>query len=264
MVLWPRMMDAGHPEIDACSTVPLTSRWVWAKWLKCKNTKSEKVSGVSLVRKIKLTSPFLTASPIEAVRDALTGRRSAVRTATKTRRCDLWGCPAPSKSRLNSCVFSGTASLREGGLLLFFDTRVHTGRNKELYSPLIGCVWETCPASITLQSPDPPWWICLFCSCQRVKYGQMKTQTHQWMKPVHSTHTQDMAIHTESLKSPTATSNNDQNCSKISGLIYESVRKKKESMIRICLRELSNTNNCIFIKHFESLTNVNIFSSSRL
>lgn len=154
MVLWPGMMDDGDPEIDAYSTVSLVLGWVWAKCLKCKNTKTEKVSGVSLVRKIKSKSPFLTASPIEAVRDALTGRRSAVRTATKTRHCDLWGCPAPSKSRLNSCVFSGTARLRERGRLLFFDTRVHTVRNKELYSPLIGRVWETRPASITLQTPS--------------------------------------------------------------------------------------------------------------
>lgn len=154
MVLWPGMMDDGDPEIDAYSTVSLVLGWVWAKCLKCKNTKTEKVSGVSLVRKIKSKSPFLTASPIEAVRDALTGRRSAVRTATKTRRCDLWGCPAPSKSRLNSCVFSWTARLRERGRLLFFDTRVHTVRNKELYSPLIGRVWETRPASITLQTPS--------------------------------------------------------------------------------------------------------------
>lgn len=154
------MMDVGDPEIDAYSTVSLTSKWsrwvwVWAKSLKCKNTRSEKVSGVSLVRKIKSKSPFLSTSPIKAVSDALTGRRSVVRTAAKTRRRDLWGCPAPSKSRLNSCVFSGTARLREGGLLLFFDTRVHTVANKELYSPLIGRVWETRPASIALHTPLP-------------------------------------------------------------------------------------------------------------
>lgn len=39
--------------------------------------------------KMESKAPFLTTSPFEAVRDALTGRRSAVRTATKTQRCDL-------------------------------------------------------------------------------------------------------------------------------------------------------------------------------
>lgn len=101
------------------------------------------------------------------VRDALTGRRSAVRTAAKTQQRDLWGCPALSKNWLNSGVFPGTAKLREGGLLLFFDTRVHTVLNKELYSLMISCVKppslhhpaHSCPSNYNEC-------ISLFLSCQ--------------------------------------------------------------------------------------------------
>lgn len=82
-------MDEAASEFDAYLTIPLAPRRARARGLECENVRSEKVPGVSVVKKIKSKAPFLTASPFEAVRDALTGRRSAVRTATKTRRGDL-------------------------------------------------------------------------------------------------------------------------------------------------------------------------------
>lgn len=83
------MMDDAALESEAYLSVSLASRRVRPKCFKCKNLKSEEVPGVSVVQKRKSKAPFLTASPFEAVRDALTGRRSAVRAAAKTRRCDL-------------------------------------------------------------------------------------------------------------------------------------------------------------------------------
>lgn len=168
MVLWPGMMDVGHP---------LTSRWVWPKCLKYKNTKSEKVSGVSLVRKIKSTSPFLTAFPIEAVRDALTGRRSAARTATKTRRCDLWGCPAPSKAPAELLCFLWDGEAERGRPSAFlWHARSHGKEQRALFSADRLCVRVS---DLVLPPSLPPALLdeyVSFAVVRGVKYGQTKTQ----------------------------------------------------------------------------------------
>lgn len=132
-------------------------------------------------------SPFLTSAPFEAVRDALTGRRSAVRTATKTQRCDLWGCPAQSKSRLNSCVFSGMVRPRVGRPPAFlWHAYSHGQEQRALFSADRPCVCERLALPLLLSRP-PQTLLDEYVSFAVVslKYGQMKT--HQWIKPVYTT-----------------------------------------------------------------------------
>lgn len=79
------MMDVADPEIDLpFLLLQGDPDECELNALKVKIKRSEKVYGVSFVRKIKSKSPFLPPSPIKAVRDALKGRRSAVWTAAKT------------------------------------------------------------------------------------------------------------------------------------------------------------------------------------
>lgn len=116
----------------------------------------EKVSGVSLVRKRKSKLPFFATSANRAVKDALRVCRSVIQTAAETWRRDLWDFCSLSKHWPNPSVFSGTARLKEGGLLLFLETRVHTVMNKELYSLLIGREWETLSALHRSLDYPPP------------------------------------------------------------------------------------------------------------
>lgn len=78
-------MDDAASESEPYSTVSPASRRVRPKRFQCKNLRSEKVPGVSVVRKIRSKAPFFNRLPFEAVRDALPGRRSAARTAAPTR-----------------------------------------------------------------------------------------------------------------------------------------------------------------------------------
>lgn len=63
-----------------------------------------------------------------------------------------------------------------GGLLLFFETRVHTVRNKDFYSPPIARVCTTLPASNPPDSPPPHFdeYVCLPMSDSEVWVDENK------------------------------------------------------------------------------------------
>lgn len=72
-----------------------------------------------------------------------------------------------------------------GGLLLFFETRVHTVRNKDFYSPPIARVCATLPASNPPDSPLPTLMNMSLLQCPSLKFEQMKINLHtsySWTK----------------------------------------------------------------------------------
>lgn len=72
-----------------------------------------------------------------------------------------------------------------GGLLLFFETRVHTVRNKDFYSPPIARVCATLPASNPPDSPLPTLMNMSLLQCPSLKVKQMKINlltSYSWTK----------------------------------------------------------------------------------
>lgn len=132
---------------------------VSTKCLKSKNTRCEKVRVVSLVKKIKSKSTFFSFNllPNQDCQRCFQRPAFSGMDVTKTHPCDLWGCPAPSRSRLNSCVFWVSEAEREALMTSAFlwHTCSHGREQRALFSTDRLCVCETCPPSITLLAPLP-------------------------------------------------------------------------------------------------------------